>query len=92
MLAGPSLDMPVPEQLAEPVWDLTQDESSSPTGFRRWARLGREDLAQQVTHRAGDMCQPLPRYSVLCADSRRVIRSNSSVSGSPTSRPNSVSP
>lgn len=35
---------------------------------------------------------PLPRYPAPRGESRRVIRSNSSVSGSPTSRPNSVSP
>lgn len=33
-----------------------------------------------------------PRYTALRGDSRRVIRSNSSANGSPTSRPNSVSP
>lgn len=56
-----------------------------------------EDLAQQVSI-ASRMCTsrhpatPLSRYPALLGDSRCVIRSNSSVSGSPMSRPNSVSP
>lgn len=57
------------------------------------ALLGQgEDLALQVIHRVADVHQSVPRYPALRGDSRRVIRSNSSVSGSPTSRPNSVSP
>jgi hypothetical protein len=38
------------------------------------------------------LSRAIARYPALYDDSRAVIRSNSSVSGSPTSRPNSVSP